>query len=542
MPDPAAGPIDVEAVLAGLSLQEKVGQLLMVGFAGTRADASVRRWIQQRRVGGVALFSRNIVNLQQTLQLTSDLQAASAPGVPLFVALDQEGGNVVRVREGAMVLPGNMALGATREPTLAYLAGQGLGVDLRLLGFNMNLAPVLDVNSNPLNPVIGTRSYGENPDLVATMGEWFVRGQQEMGVVSVAKHFPGHGDTQTDSHFAMPSIDATLERLEAVELHPFKQAIDRGLDAIMTAHIALPRLTERADLPATLSHVILTDLLRTRLGFTGLIMTDGLEMQGIVQRYGSGRAAVMAILAGADMPMILWNLEAKEAVYQALVQAVVQGEISQTRLNQSVRRILTVKARRGLFERRAEPPGDAQAQADRALLHAQVAHQIARQAITLVRNAQGVLPLQPAAGRGVVVLAPPGAFGTRLGETPGITVLTAPMVPSRQARRELTQRLATAARQADVLVGAVVNRYHLEILRSAAAAAGNPPVVLVSFASPYYLQIMPEARAYVCTYSYLDTSQAAAAAALLGEHPMTGRLPVTIPQFAPVGYRVEAAL
>ncbi|HET6344376.1 MAG TPA: glycoside hydrolase family 3 N-terminal domain-containing protein, partial [Myxococcota bacterium] len=253
-PPPHPRKVSIEGVLAAMSPEEKVGQLLMVGFAGTQVNSQISHWVRDRHVGGVALFSRNIVDLAQTARFTRALTTLAGDGIPIFLALDQEGGNVVRVKDGAMLLPGNMALGATREPTLAYVAGQALAIDLRLLGFNMNLAPVLDVNSNPQNPVIGIRSYGERPDLVGYMGEWYVRGQQEMGVVAVAKHFPGHGDTQTDSHFAMPSIDADLGRLEEVELYPFKESIKAGLDAIMTAHIALPRLAEGIDLPATLSH------------------------------------------------------------------------------------------------------------------------------------------------------------------------------------------------------------------------------------------------------------------------------------------------
>ncbi len=541
----AASLAHVEHLIRTLSPQEKVGQLLLIGVSGTKVSPNITHWVRDRRVGGIALFSRNIVNLAQTAQLARDLATMSADGVPLFIALDQEGGNVVRVKEGAMLLPSNMALGATREPTLAFVAGQGLAIDLRLLGFNMNLAPVLDVNSNPQNPVIGIRSYGERASLVGTMGAWYVRGQQEMGLVAVAKHFPGHGDTQTDSHFALPVSMADMNRLTEVEFVPFKQAIEAHLDAIMTAHIALPQVAERPDLPATLSHTVLTHVLREQMHFEGIIVTDGLEMQAIAQRYGVGRAAVMSILAGADMPMVLWSTEAKEEVYQALINAVRNGEISPKRLDASVRRILLVKARRGLFGFHNAPLeeaiGDERA-ARRNLMHAQVAERIAQDSLTLVRNEHDLLPLPDDGSRRVVVLAPPGPFGTRWSKVPGAVVVRVPFVPTREQRRQVAARVSALARKADVLVVGVINRYHIEIIKQVLTGVSHLPVAMVSFASPYYLKYLPEADAYVCAYSYLDAAQEAAAMGLLGQVRMTGRLPVSLPGMYPYGHRIEEHL
>ncbi len=540
---PAAGEsADVEKIIASMTLEEKVGQLLMIGFGGTRMNAHIRFWLRERRVGGVALFSRNIVDFEQTARFARELHAEATGGVPIFLALDQEGGNVVRVKDGAMVLPGNMAMGATRSTTFAYVAGQSLAVDLALLGFNMNLAPVLDVNSNPDNPVIGVRSYGERPDLVAELGGWYVRGQQEMGVVAVAKHFPGHGDTQTDSHFSMPAISADLERLETIELWPFRRAMAAGLDAVMTAHIALPRITDDPQLPATLSPTILTDILRRRLGFDGVVITDGLEMQGIVERYGSGRAAVLAILAGADMPMILWTPKKKDEVYAALLAAAKSGEISAARLDQSVRRILTVKARRGLFNRPLEPLAEVLANPRSNPLHDQVAREIARDAVTLVRNHGQTLPLRGVRYRAITVVAPPGPFGELLAREPNTSVVVVPYVPNRERRREDVARAVELGGHSDLLVIAVVNRYHVEMARQITAALPHLPVALVSFASPYYLTELPEVDAYVCTYSYLEMAQASAAEAVLGRTPMTGRLPISIPGFYPYGHRVDDAV
>jgi beta-N-acetylhexosaminidase len=531
-------PVDLEAIIASMSVEEKVGQLLMIGFGGTRVTPHIRFWIKERHVGGVALFSRNITGLEQTARFTRELHGLTDSTVPMFVALDQEGGNVVRVKDGAMILPGNMALGATRSPTLAYVAGQGLGIDLRLLGFNMNLAPVLDVNSNPKNPVIGVRSYGEKPDLVAELGTWYVRGQQEMGVVAVAKHFPGHGDTQSDSHFSMPAIDADLTRLENIELVPFRAAIDAGLDAIMTAHIALPRISESPQVPATLSTRIIGGILRSEMGFDGVVITDGLEMQGIVEQYGSGRAAVLAILAGADMPMILWTPKKKEEVYQALLEAVRTGEITPARLDQSVRRILTAKNKRGLFDRKLEPLETVLNGGNKNAVHQQVARRIAREAVTLVRNHGDVLPLRSVRYRKVAVLAPPGMFANVMGKEPNVEVLTVPYIPSRERRKTDVADAIDMARDADLLVMAVMNRYHVEMLKQVTKALPYLPVAVVSLASPYYILSVPDVEAYVCTYSYLDDAQNAAANAVLGRAAMPGRLPVTIPGMYPYGYRV----
>lgn len=541
LPQPGE-PVDIERIIRSMSVEEKVGQLLFVGFGGTEVNPHIEFWVKQRHVGGVALFSRNIVDLKQTASFTRGIHALTDGKIPLFVALDQEGGNVVRVKDGAMTLPGNMALGATRSTTLAYIAGQGLAVDLKLLGFNMNLAPVLDVNSNPKNPVIGVRSYGEKPDLVAELGAWYVRGQQEMGVVAVAKHFPGHGDTHTDSHFDMPAISADMKRLNELELAPFKKAMDVGLDAVMTAHIALPRVAEEANLPATLSRNILTKVLREQMGFDGIVVTDGLEMDGIVERYGSGRAAVIAINAGADMPLVLWQMKKKDEVYDTLMAAVKSGEISRERLDQSVRRILAVKARRGLFDRQLEPLERALKKDERLVTHQQVSQQIAREAVTLVRNHANTLPIRAVRYRKVVVLAPTGPFANRIGKEKYVEVVNTAYIPSREQRNSDAERMIAASRGADLMIFATINRYHLEMAKRVMKALPNVSAAMVSFASPYYLESVPDLDAYVCTYSYLDDAQRAAADALVGGQPMTGRLPVTIPGFYPFGHRAEGQL
>ena len=528
----------VDTHLSRMTVSEKVGQLIMIGFGGTKSNEEIRLWVGQRKVGGAVLFSRNIVDLAQTAKLTRDIAKLSLD-LPPFIALDQEGGNVVRVKDGATVLPGNMTLGATRSPMLSMVSGQSMGIDLRRLGFNMNLAPVLDINSNPRNPVIGVRSFGEEAQLVGQLGAWFIRGQQEVGVSSVAKHFPGHGDTQSDSHFSMPAISADEARLFELELEPFVASISAGVDALMTAHIAIPKVLESPDLPATLSKKLLTDILRKRLGFEGVVITDGLEMQGIVKKFGSGEAAVRAILAGADMAMILWTKSKKEEVYQALLSAVRSGRLSMSRLDESVRRILRVKYRRGLFDSPETSLSTLMQDRNYNALHRRVSREVARAGTTLVRNHGDMLPLRTHRYRKVVVMAPPGPLATRLAAEANIEVVKIPWRTSRSLRRKITEKLLRAAQGADALVFAVVNRSHVSVVQNVLRRAPALPSAMVSLASPYFLEYVPQIDAYVCAYSYQPVAQEAVADGLLGKLPMKGRLPVTLPGYYEAGHRAK---
>jgi len=530
---------DIERIIDSMTVKEKVGQLLLIGFSGKEVTPHIRRWVKRRKVGGVAIFARNIESTEQIARFTRGIQSLTRRSIPAFISLDQEGGNVVRLKDGATVLPGNMALGATRSTALSYVAGQALGTDLKRLGFNMNLAPVLDVNSNPRNPVIGIRSYGERPELVGALGTWFVRGQQEAGVTGVAKHFPGHGDTHADSHFAMPSISTDLDRLRRLELVPFERAIAAGLDAVMTAHIALPKVAEEPNLPATLSYKILTEELRERMGFQGIVITDGLEMRGIVERYGAGTAAVRAILAGADMAMILWTNRKKEEVYASLLRAVERGTIGMQRLDESVRRILRVKLRRGIFDRELPPLRTVLRDGNRNKVHRRVAERIATESITLVRNHGDMLPLRPVRYRKVVVMSPSGEFANAMVKPKFTRVFRVPYRPSRARRSTAVKRIVKEAQNADALVMVAVNRYHIWMIKEVTRQLPHVPVTVVSFASPYYLESMPDVDGYVCTYSYQKASQRAAANAILGKSGMTGRLPVTIPGFYHYGHRAN---
>lgn len=531
-PAPPRPPFDPEPWLRRMTLEQKIGQLMMVGFSGTVADEQVAALVRGRRAGGVCLFKRNIAGAEQVARLNDALHELLADWVPPFIAVDQEGGNVVRILDGAVVLPGNMALGATRSEELAYEAGREQARTLKLLGFNMNLAPVLDVNVNPKNPVIGIRSFGDRPDLVTALGLAFVRGQQDADIVTVAKHFPGHGNTDADSHRALPVMRETRAQLME-QIAPFREVIHSGLDGLMTAHVAIPAITGN-DLPATLSRPILTRLLRKEIGFDGLVITDELEMEAIAQKYGVGHAAVMAVGAGADMVLIPWRPEKKTEVYRSLVQAVRDGTLPARRIDEAVRRILVVKARRGLFE--PLPPLQER-------LHVLRSHpsdvdlRIARGAVTMLRADPRVFPL-PANKRIGVISAEASLARAILDRHPEAQAMVVPAYPTQGRRALLRQQARELALESDVVVVGLINSRQLELVTMAAAA--GRPVVVVAMGLPYFAEHVPEAKAVLATYSYRPSAAAAAAAALFGEQGTPGKLPVSLYRF-PFGHGLDGA-
>jgi len=528
--------VDIGAVVAGLTVEQKVGQLLLLGFGGTEMDDTIASFLDEMQPGGVALFSRNVADPETTMRLiravrthdprTSSSSLSSTNGaLPMFVAVDQEGGSVVRLKTDAVILPSAMALGATDDPVLARRVGQALGRDLLAWGFNMNLAPVLDVSSNPKNPVIGVRSFGGDPVRVGEVGVGYITGLTDVGVVAVAKHFPGHGDTDTDSHYALPVLMHDRARLDAVELRPFARAFGAGLPAIMTAHIALPKIAEGDDVPATVSGKVITGVLRDELGYDGLVITDGLEMQGIIDRFGAGEAAVRAVVAGADMVMVLWFPEKKKEVRRALLDAVASGRLSRARLDQAVRRVLEQKARSGMFTR-VEPTMPAALRQlrdnDRRALD-----EVAQRAITLVRNTNGAVPVK---GRVVVAAAPQGAFLRGLEKRAKAHTISLPWAPTKRATSVDVDRIVSLAteKQADVIVIGLQSADHSGVVRGVKARLPKVPVVVVSFGSPWLIAGFPDVEGYVCAYGWRDDSAAAAAAVVAGDATATGVLPVKL--------------
>ena len=325
-----------------LTSREKIGQLFMVGFLGTSVTPELAAFLKEYKPGGVILFSRNLESIEQIVQLTNDLQHCS-PKSPLLISIDQEGGRVSRLPKGFTIFPACEVIGQCHSGELAYAAAATIAKELKSVGINMNMAPVLDVNSNPDNPVIGDRAFGSSTDIVSDLGLITAAGLQDSKVVACGKHFPGHGDTNADSHKELPVVDAPRERLEAVEFPPFRRAAAAGIATMMTAHVRYRTLDDQ--LPATLSPVIITHLLREQMGYEGVVLTDDLEMHAIVDHYGPGDAAVRALLAGCDVLLICKERDREIAAFEAVEKAVASGTITTSRLDQSVARIQRVKQR-----------------------------------------------------------------------------------------------------------------------------------------------------------------------------------------------------
>jgi beta-glucosidase-like glycosyl hydrolase len=553
---PGVVPIDAEPPLrprehapsvSELSLRDKAAQLIMPWIGGeywsSDADATQQtlRLVSEERVGGfVTGISASPYDLAAKF---NTLQRASR--LPLLIAADLESGPGQRFR-GGTVFPGNMALGATRREDDAYAVGRVIAREARAVGIHMDFAPVVDVNNNPANPIINIRSFGEDPVHVGRMGAAFIRGLRDNGVLATAKHFPGHGDTGSDSHIMLPVIRTDRTRLDSIELVPFRIAVNAGVDAVMTAHIALPLVTGDSALPATLSPVMLDTILRGDMGFRGLVVTDALNMGAVVNRYGAAQAAVMALRAGADI--LLMPTDVRAAV-DAIVNAVASGAIPLERLEQSVQRVLDAKERLGLFRRRLvdlnQLARHVGARADR-----ETAEAIARRSLVLVRDDSGLVPL-PESRRRVLVIAINDEGSTGLGTVFSQQLRTG--VQSLQLMRIFPasgppsyDSVRTAAARAGVVVVIASARpvswqpSAVAIPDSAAAliqqlAVQGLPVVVVSAGSPYLIGQMPAVPGYLVSWSGSELAERAAADALLGRTDITGRLPVSLPPWFVLG-------
>jgi beta-N-acetylhexosaminidase len=322
--------------------REALGQLFMVGFEGRSVSPDLASFVKEYKPGGVILFARNLISTEQIVELTNQLQACS-PHAPLLIAIDQEGGRVSRLPDTFTICPPCEVLGRCNSSELAYAAAATVAKELKAVGINMNMSPVLDVNSNPTNPIIGDRAFATTPGPVSELGLATVGGLQDHGVVACGKHFPGHGDTSADSHKELPVVTASRERLEEIELPPFRHAAGHGVAAMMTAHVLYPALDER--LPATLSPAIVGRVLREDIRYDGVVLTDDLEMHAIIDHYGIEDATVRALLAGCDMPLICKDRDREVAAITAVEKAVADGTITSERLAVSLARIARLKQR-----------------------------------------------------------------------------------------------------------------------------------------------------------------------------------------------------
>lgn len=552
----AADEEEIHRLIEGMTLEEKVGQLFIVHVYGrsltdpayedinrrnNRGGKNFQEVIENYHIGGVIYFNwtDNIgtpIEAAQVNALSNGIQEIALEqenAIPLFISTDQEGGIVQRVTTPATVFPGNMAIGATRSEQFAATTGHVIGKELNSLGINMNFAPTVDVNMNPENPVIGVRSFGEDPDLVSRLGMAQIKAYEAENVIPTAKHFPGHGDTNVDSHYGLPIIDHDLETLHEVDLKPFKDAIDGGIEAIMTGHIVVPALDD-SGLPATLSRPILTDLLRGEMGFDGLIITDSLDMSG-ANVLPPERVPVEAFKAGVD---ILLNPGNVAVAYNGMMEAVESGEISEERLDESVYRILRSKFEYGLFDNPFTAPekiehiGTAE--------HLQAAEEIAEKSITLVKNEQDVLPVQES--EKVLLTGPSLSQPSRISDLLNEKGIAASSYPTGTSPTD--SQIAQAAALAEDVDKIIVTTYtaNTNARQQALVAAlqdTGKPVIVSAHRNPYDIMAFPEVEGYLNSYSSLNVSMEAIAGVLTGDINPFGKLPVTIPDLYEIGHHLD---
>ncbi len=340
---PEPKPIDpIKEQIGEMTIEEKIGQMLVVGIEGYDLNENTKSLIAKSKVGGVILFSNNVQDTNQLLNLLNSLKSENLRNkIPLFLSVDEEGGRVTRMPVEFKKFPTNKTIGKINDDVLSNRIGITIAMEIGSFGFNMDFAPVLDVNSNSKNPVIGDRSFGADVNIVSSLGIQTMKGIQSQNIISVVKHFPGHGDTSVDSHIGLPSVNNDLTRLRSLELVPFVEAINNNADAIMVAHILLPKID--SENPASLSKIVVTDILRGDLNFNGVIITDDMTMGAIVKNYHIGEAAVKSVKAGTDIMLVCHGYDNEVAVINSIKDAVLKGELSQERIDESVYRILLLK-------------------------------------------------------------------------------------------------------------------------------------------------------------------------------------------------------
>ena len=534
----------ITSTIARMTVEEKVGQLFSTHVYGNTVDSydaanvaefglgTPREIIEKYHLGGVLYFAwtHSVDNPEQAAGLSNGIQEVSTSTgaeVPQLISIDQEGGLVARVLEPATQTPGNMALGATRDEPGARDLAAIQGTELAAMGITQNFAPVADVNVNPANPVIGVRSFGSDPGLVAAMTKAQVRGYEtDAGISSTAKHFPGHGDTAIDSHYGFPIITHTRQEWETIDKPPFQAAVDAGIDAIMTAHIQVPALDPSGD-PATLSKPIITDILRGEMGYKGVVVTDSLGMQGVRDKYGDDRVPVLALKAGVD---VLLNPPNMAVAYKGVMDAVASGELTEARLDVSLRRVLDLKWRNGVVKDPFVDTADVMNHVGTAA-HLARAQEVTDESPTVLENKAGTLPLT-ASDTDVLVTG----YGAATRQTFAADI----------RRRDATARVAETntnptQAQIDNAVAQAGTADVAVVLTMNAASSPNQaklvqalqdsgtPVVVAAVRNPYDIAEFPSVPTYVATYSYTGVALESLTKVLFGEVSPKGKLPVDVP-------------
>lgn len=560
---------EVDNVVSNMTLEEKIGQMIMPSLRiwdnVTEANSEIESTIKKYNLGGIILFAENIKDPNQTYKLVNNLQNSSED-IPLLVSIDQEGGIVNRIDYGTK-FPGNMALGATGSEKYAYRVGKTIGEELKALGINVNFGPVLDVNVNPDNPVIGVRSFGGDANLVSDLGASYIKGLHDEGVAATGKHFPGHGDTAIDSHIGLPMVPHDMERLEAVELKPFQRAIDEGVDMIMTAHVVFPAIDDtmveskiknddgtykKVPLPATLSSKVLTGLMREKMGFEGVIVTDALEMKAITDNFGKEESVIRAVKAGSDIALIPTDLD---AAYNSLIKAVEDGEISEDRIDDSVRRIIKLKVDRGIYNPLGETNKIASKGKNKDLEkivgsnnHKALERVVAQKATTLVKNENDILPFKLEDGKKIVLLAPwenrldimKESLETLLTEKGIEGVEISGFSYSNIESLTLEQKEAIDSSDYTILGSYSWNvtsrtpgeywapSFALDVVNY--TNQKNKSLAVMAIRNPYDIMYMPDVKGYIAIYGRADGPNIPAGInVIFGEAEPLGKLPVNIP-------------
>lgn len=551
-----------DSVLASMTLREKAAQIVWPSVLGDYASGDSPQWrrltqyIQQDKVGG---FTISVGSPTEVAAKLNALQSMSK--IPLLFGADLEAGAGFRARGGyfvpnaidlggAIVFPPEMAVGATRDTTLAYEQGRLTALEGRALGIHIAYAPVLDVNNNPDNPVINTRSYGEDPDLAARMGVAFIHGLQDHGMIATGKHFPGHGDTGTNSHLALPIVTVSRTRLDTVELVPFRAAVNGGVGAIMSFHGAMPAL-DSSNVPGTLSSKVLTDLLRGEMGFKGIIISDAMDMRGVLDQFGADEAVKRAVAAGVDI--LIQPLDVTKTI-DAVVAGVAEHRYTEVRLDSSVRRVLDAKRKLGLAQNKLVDLGGLRFLVGDSS-NVQIARRVAERSITLVKDSLRQVPLAVPGTRVLSITVarradlPAGnAFNAEL--RTGLPNLRTEFVSTEDAALNYPRLLAAADSSDVTIVSSYVGQSWDAVSASAPQAFtnfvqtlaehGRKPIV-VAFGNPYLLTQLPWVGAYLVAWGGFPVSQTAAARALLGTAPISGHLPISIPPYASRGRGEERA-
>lgn len=533
----------IDSIMNAMSLRDKIAQMV-VPFTYSQCDSShlakLKALIRSQKVGGIIVSKGSV---HDAVRMIDSMQSYSK--IPLLISADFESGAAMRL-QGATEFPSNMALGATRNPMYAYRMGYAIAEEGRAIGVHQNYAPVADVNNNPKNPIINVRSFSEDPSLVAAMSNAFIQGTQDGGMISTVKHFPGHGDTNIDSHNDLPTLAFDALRLDSIELPPFKSAVESGVMSVMLAHVSVPSIESDSFLPATLSHKIIDSLLREKIGFKGLIVTDAMNMKALTKQYSTGIAAVKAVQAGSD---ILLMPVGESAAIDSIHAAVLRGEIRENDINRSVRKILSTKEWLGLAAKKYTDSSSIKTFVH-SREHQELAEEIARESITVIRNKDGMLPIKGTLSKKHLCLAflsngekaSAKYFLDELDKR-GLD-LTSEFIENKLAHGEIRKILKRVKNIDELIIAS------FRTLQTASGgihfsedqqflldklALQKKGVIFVSFGSPYICQSYPSANAIVVAYSDALCSIRAAAAALFAEISPKGQSPVSIPNIAAIG-------